>query len=150
MTTSTAEPTRDWCASMCNSYRRCEAPVSSECVASCLDANAAYLARRTGPALEFEMQCMSSAVCTEDFDDLMASCFSDSLTALEPTGEAEQLCDDLASEFFACSWFPSHASCARFHAGYSALALASEQGCASLPCEDLDACIEARLYRYGE
>jgi len=139
-----------WCSSMCSNYRRCQGSVSATCVADCQRGNAGWLARTSEASLEFQIPCMNQSSCPADYANLLSGCYDDGLSALEPSEEAGALCDELAPTFFVCHWFPSRESCARFHASFSAPALASERACAGSQCTELDACIEKYLYGYGE
>jgi hypothetical protein len=135
---------------MCAAYRRCEGNARSSCLNDCQAGNRAFLARNSDASLELQTECLELATCTPEFDDLLDECFSEAFSALEPSTEAVELCATLAKPFFECSWFSTPQSCGRFHAVYSAPALAAERACAAASCEELEGCVEAQLYSFGE
>jgi len=95
---------------------------------------------------------MQFASCTPDFTDLIGECYEESFLGLElePSAEAVALCTAMAKPLFECSWFTTPQGCARFHSVFSAPALAAEQACATASCEELDGCIDAELFSFGE
>jgi len=140
-----------WCNAMCSAYGRCQGSVSSSCSRDCQQDNQGFLARSSAEALDLQTECMQRASCTPEFDDLLDECYSGTLAGLEPSPEAMELCTAMAEPFFECNWFGTPQSCGRFHAAFSAPALAAERKeCSFASCEALDGCIAAQLYSFGE
>jgi len=135
---------------MCSAYGRCESSVSPRCSSECQEYNQGFLARSSAEALDLQTGCMQRASCTPDFDDLLDECYSETLTGLEPSPEAMELCTAMAEPFFECNWFGTPQSCGSFHAAFSAPALAAERECSFASCEALGGCIAAQLYSFGE
>ncbi|HKO92472.1 MAG TPA: hypothetical protein VJU61_15025, partial [Polyangiaceae bacterium] len=94
--------------------------------------------------------CLQVASCTADFEELVDECSSEAFSALEPGADAVELCALMQKPFFECAWFSTPDSCERFHAVFSAPALAAERECATASCEELGACIEDQLYSFGD
>jgi hypothetical protein len=135
-----------WCDSLCASARRCGLSVAAGCPDSCWRSNSDFFARSSAASLEHQRQCMDQAACPADFEDLLSDCWLDSIDRLEPTELADAQCEALAPEFFACDWFASRDSCARFHANFSPDALKEERKCAGSSCDALEECISQQLY----
>jgi hypothetical protein len=135
-----------WCDSMCANARRCGVSVASVCRDNCWRANSDFFARTSAASLDHQRQCMDQAACSAEIDDMLSDCWLDSLGGLEPNEQADAQCEALAPEFFACDWFASRDSCARFHANFSPDALKDERECAGSSCDALDECISKQLY----
>lgn len=136
----------NWCDSLCNSAWRCQAGAPTSCKDNCWRGSTDFFARTSAASLEYQSRCMDAAACPANFDELPSQCWRDSVAQLEPSDEAEEQCEALGPEFFACDWFASHDSCVRFHANFSRSALANERKCAGMSCDALDECISKQLY----
>jgi hypothetical protein len=135
-----------WCDSLCANARRCQVSVASGCPDNCWRANSNFFAHTSAASLDHQSRCMDQAACPADFDDMLSSCWRDSVDRLEPSDEADAQCEALAPEFFACDWFASRESCTRFHANFSSAALEAERTCAGSTCAELDKCVATQLY----
>jgi len=143
-------PAASWCNAMCSTYRRCQSAPWPSCLNDCQAQNRTFLARNSTASIELQTECIQLASCTADMNELLDECFVEAFFALEPSAESSALCAAMAKPFFECSWFSTPQSCSTFHAVFSAPALAAEQDCAAASCDELDACIEAQLYSFGE
>lgn len=138
------------CLAVCDTVERCAAAVGSDCIAGCQRNQRGYFRRITEQALHEEALCLRDKACSADLDELFTSCFIEAGQMVEISSEAIEFCESMADTFFECAWYSAPSECSRQNARFTAAALTSGKQCAGAPCDDLESCIEATLWTFGE
>jgi hypothetical protein len=56
----------------------------------------------------------------------------------------------MGNVFFECAWFDSPSSCYEEQARFTSDALSAGALCSATSCEELEPCLDANLWSYGE
>jgi hypothetical protein len=140
----------EWCLAACNTFGRCSADVGGDCVDVCQRNQRGYFRRVTEQALHEEALCLPDKACSADPDELFTTCFVEVGQVLEITSEATGFCDSMADTFFGCAWYSTPSQCSQQNARFTGAALSAGARCAGTPCDDLESCIEATLWTFGD
>lgn len=149
--TSVGAGAAELCREVCATLDRCMGGVSPTCARDCQPGMRGYMRRITTLAVGGEVRCLQEAnACPEDLDELFVECIERAGEAIEPTARAEEFCGGMSETFFECAWYSSPRSCSQAHARYTADALAAGRRCTGSTCDNLESCIEATLWSYGD
>lgn len=138
------------CLTACDTFERCTGAAQTGCFEGCQESRRGYFLRVTEQALREEAQCLLNAACPVNLDDIFVSCFVEAGQALAITSQATELCEAMAETFFVCAWYSAPSQCAREHARYTEAALSAGERCAGASCEELESCLAAELWSYGD
>jgi hypothetical protein len=98
-----------------------------------------------------EAACFSDSMdCSGGTEPVFEECFAQAGLAAPLSEDADRFCAHMSQTFFECRWFESPEGCSQFHARYSPPALEAGQRCNGAPCEELQQCMEAWVWTYGE
>lgn len=141
----------DWCSSFCTVTQRCGGGANPSCTNSCLSWSSPYIRRTVRESIEAEAACFrASTDCSSGMDQLFTECFEQAGLAAPPSAASERFCSRLSQTFFECRWFDSPDSCSEVNARYTAPALAAGERCNEAACDELQQCMEASVWSYGE
>jgi hypothetical protein len=140
----------EWCLAVCDTVERCAGDIGGDCVGGCQPAQRGYRRRVTEQALHEEALCLLEEPCREGVEEVFESCFVQAAEAVEITSEAIRFCETMADTFFTCAWYSAPSQCAQRNARFTEAALSAGARCAGTPCEELEACIDATLWTFGD
>lgn len=138
------------CLSVCETLERCAGNAGSGCFLGCQSSRRGYFRRVTEQALHEEAQCLLGTACSENLDDLFLGCFLSAGESIEVTPQATAFCEVMAETFFGCAWYSAPTGCAQEHARFTDAALSAGERCAGTPCDELESCMDATLWTFGE
>ena len=138
------------CRAACDTVARCAGDAETGCFEGCQSRRRGYFRRVTEQALHEEALCLLDKDCPADLDELFLGCFVEAGQVVEITSKATEFCATMAETFFVCAWYSAPNQCARDHARYTDAALSAGALCAGTPCEELESCIDATLWTFGE
>lgn len=141
----------DWCSSYCAILEQCGGAFDPSCSDGCRSWSTAYMRRTVAESIEAEAACFrASTACAGGMDEVFTECFEQASLAAPPSAASDHFCARLSQTFFECSWFPSPDSCSLVNARYTAPALAAGERCSDAACDELQQCMEASVWRYGQ
>jgi hypothetical protein len=136
---------------VCDTYARCEGSSPPGCVEGCQNESGGYFRRHTAAALTAETQCLlESSLCPDELDAVFSECFVAASEALDPTPAATAFCDAMSERFFECAWYSAPTVCSQVNSRYVPEALSAGERCGNTPCDDLEQCMDATLWTYGD
>lgn len=138
------------CRTACDTIERCAGEAEAGCFEGCQSSRRGYFRRVTEEALHQEALCLLDKACPEELDELFISCFLEAGEVVEIRSKADEFCDAMAETFFVCAWYSAPSQCAREHARYTDAALSAGARCAGTPCEELESCVDATLWTFGD
>jgi hypothetical protein len=138
------------CRAACDAIERCTGDAAAGCFEGCQNSRRGYFRRVSEQALHEEALCLRDKACPADLEELFISCFVQAGQAVEITSKAADFCEGMAETFFVCAWFSAPSQCAREHARYTDPALSAGALCAGTPCEELESCVDATLWTFGD
>jgi hypothetical protein len=141
----------DWCPAICDMVLRCQGGIAQGCVAGCRSDASGYFRRVVPESIEAEAACLRAATeCPGDMSTLYADCYEQAGRAVPPSAAADRFCTRMSETFFECAWFGSPDACSEELARFTPEALAAGERCSGTPCAELEQCMTASLFTYGD